>query len=203
MAPGLLALHPPGDYVSDVIRATGDWFERPVLDEIARRVKGGVLIDVGAMIGNHTVYMALFVPHTEIHAFEPLPANLEVLRANVAGYPSVKVHPVALTDQGRKLRFREEPGNLGHTQVAEDGPWHVRGIPLDAYELIDVSLIKIDVEGHEPQVLAGARATIERCHPVIVIEDWKGEYGALLPGYKLAAGWSEDHQTFLYEWAGS
>jgi FkbM family methyltransferase len=202
VAPGLLALHPPGDYVSDVIRSTGDWFERPVLDEIARRVTGGVLIDAGAMIGNHTAYMALFVPHTEIHAFEPLPANLELLRANVAGYPSVKVHPVALSDRGSTVGLISEPENLGHARIAEEGGYRVRAIPLDAYQLVDVALIKIDVEGHEPQVLAGARETIARSHPLIVIEDWKLEYATLLPGYELAVAWEEAHQTFLYEWAG-
>lgn len=59
--------------------------------------------------------------------------------------------------------------------------------------------MKIDVEGHEPFVLAGANKTIKRCHPLILIEDKDMQYNKLLPGYVLEKGWPK-HQTYLYKW---
>lgn len=206
-----LALHPSPDYVSDHVRRTGDFYEADILDELRRRITGGVLVDVGAMIGNHSVYLAAFVPHRAIHAFEPAPVNVELLRRNVEPYPTVAVHPVALSDQDGLVRMSVATSNRGHGVIMATDPWPQPELAdpefdapawrLDALDLQDVSLIKIDVEWHEPQVIAGARETIARWHPLIVIEDWKHEYGALLPGYQMAAEWEQAHQTFLYEWA--
>jgi FkbM family methyltransferase len=195
-----LELHPPGDFVSDEIRQTGDFFEAEILEELTRRIDGGVLIDAGAMVGNHTAFLAEFVRHAAIHAFEPWPDNLALLFRNVAAYPTVTVHAQALSDRPRTLRMQSE-ANRGHSMVVDDGPLEVQALPLDEFAFDDVTLLKIDVESHEPQVLIGAAATIARCHPLILIEDWTGRYGSLLPGYRLAAEWGQTRQTYLYEWA--
>lgn len=198
-----LELHPEGDWLSDHLRATGRWHEEGPLRRVLRELQAlppGVLVDAGAMIGTHTAYLAAFAPHTEVHAYEPLPANLVLLDANVRPYPTVQVHPVALSDRERRLLLVSEPGNLGHTVAHEDRHGTVPALPLDGYQLAQVRLLKVDVEGHEPQVIAGARATIEAWHPLVLIEDWRREYGALLPGYELLAEWEREHQTYLYRW---
>lgn len=205
-----LELHPPPDYVSDAIRATGDFYEVAVLEEIARRVRGGVLVDAGAMIGNHTGFLASFVAHSAIHAFEPAPVNLALLGRNALAWDTVRVHPVALSDRPGRVHMTVELGNLGHAVVDAtdrwgplEGPsWEVQAITLDSLGLEDVTLLKVDVEWHEPQVLAGAADTIRRCRPLIVIEDWQHAYGAQLMeplGYRLAVAWERAHQTFMYE----
>jgi FkbM family methyltransferase len=194
-----LALHPAGDYVSDRIRSSGEFFEAAILDDLRTRITGGVLVDAGAMIGNHSVYFAAFLPHSAIHAFEPMPDNLALLRRNVARFPTVTVHAAALSDHIGTLRMSEYPRNRGGAAVDPLGPLEVRAITLDSLGLEDVTLFKIDVERHEPQVLAGARDTIARCHPLIVIEDWDGIYATELPGYRVIADWATMHQTYLYE----
>jgi FkbM family methyltransferase len=198
-------VHPPGDWVSDHVRATGEFYEAPVLDRVAAELAGrppGVLLDVGAMIGLHTTYLAEYVPHTAIHAWEPARANLAVLLRNVTRYPSVHVHPLALSDREQLLALRSEPGNLGHTQVVAQAhdTFDAPAVPLDSYRLEEVRLVKVDVEGHEAQVLAGARATLERWRPLVVVEDWRRDLGPLLAGlgYQLVADWGEAHQTYLY-----
>lgn len=201
-----LALHPPGEYVSDRIRATRDFFEAEVLDDVARRVTGGTVVDAGAMIGNHAAFLALFSAADRILAFEPVRANYELLEWNVAPFPHVATRLMALSDAPGALWMAVEPGNMGHSRVVADE--ELPGLdtiivvptePLDALGLTDVALLKVDVEGHEPEVLAGARETIDRCRPLVLIEDWEQEYSALLPGYRLAAEWGETHQTYLYE----
>jgi FkbM family methyltransferase len=191
-----LELHPPPDYVSDTIRATGDFYEAAILDELARRISGGVIVDAGAMLGNHSTYLAEFVPHLTIHAFEPEPSNFRLLRRNVRPYPSVLAYPYALSDRAGRVGIDSDPTNRGHASVVPGG-W-IRAVTLDTLNLHDVSLIKVDVEGHEPQVLAGARETIARCRPLILLEDWTGLYPALLPGYEIVAEWETAHQTFLF-----
>lgn len=191
-----LALHPPGDWVSDEIRRTGTWFESDILLYVAPLAQRGVIVDAGAHIGNHAVYWAR---HTEakVHAFEPWPDNFALLKENAADYPQITVHNVALSDRERELFMTADP-NLGHVRVAAAGRERIRALPLDAFGLREVALLKIDVEGHEPQVLAGARETIAGSLPLILIEDWTGTYDRLLPGYELIRSWARAHQTYLY-----
>ena len=196
---GVLAeviLHPSPDYVSDVIRETGDFYEAAILDYLLRTfTRVGAIVDVGAMIGNHTVYFATYLPHSIVHAFEPLAANLTLLRTNVADL-NVKVHPLALSDHDGTVRLEvPDRTNYGHAVIGSDGEV-VQARPLDAFAFLDVSLIKIDVEGHEAQVLAGAKETIARCQPWLVVEDWSGPHPP--DGYRLQRSWEATHQTFLF-----
>lgn len=201
-----LELHPPGDYVSDTVRLSGDFYEAAILDEVWRRLwptpPGGVIVDAGAMIGNHTVAWAISLPDMDVHAFEPSPANLPLLLRNAEPWANVHVHPMALSDREQLLQLEVDATNHGHTRAAAGGSLEVAAMPLDAFGLEDVRLLKLDVEGHEPQVLEGAAGTLELWHPLVVLEDWRGRPDALLPGYQLVAEWERAHQTFLYEWAG-
>lgn len=193
-----LALHPSPDYVSDEIRRSGDFFEADILDQVVERFYGGTIVDAGAHIGNHTAFFGRFTPAIVL-AFEPVLISLELLLLNVRPFPLVQVHPVALSDRERLLRMRVDDGNLGHSRVAPDGDLEVPAIALDSLALEGVTLLKVDVEGHERDVLAGAQETIMRCRPLVLIEDWTGEgYGDLLPRYELAAEWETLHQTFLF-----
>jgi FkbM family methyltransferase len=196
-----MILHPSPDYVSDVIRETGDFYEAAILDYLRRTFhREGVIVDVGAMIGNHALYFATFLPNVVVHAFEPLSANLTLLRTNVAGL-DVTVHPLALSDHDGTARLSvPDKNNRGHALLGDDGEV-VQVRPLDAYAFQDVSLIKVDVEGHEAQVLAGAWETIVRCQPWLLVEDWFGPHPPA--GYRLQRGWESTHQAFLYVPDGS
>jgi hypothetical protein len=63
-------------------------------------------------------------------------------------------------------------------------------VTVDLLDLHNVTAMKIDVERSEPQVLAGARKTIERCKPAIILEVLDDErrkaVRAALPGYVVA-----------------
>jgi hypothetical protein len=66
-----------------------------------------------------------------------------------------------------------EPANDLAGKVSTAYPFvhfDVEARALDSYELADVAFVKIDAEGHEESVLIGARATLERCRPALVVE---------------------------------
>jgi FkbM family methyltransferase len=184
--------------VSDWIRTTGTFYEQDILDYVAATQKrAGVIVDVGAMIGNHTVYFSRYLEHTAILAFEPLPDNLALLDANVRSLDTVQVFGQALSDRWGLSHIAAVPGNYGHAMLGQLGTV-VRTARLDTLLLENVTLLKIDVEGHEPEVLRGAAETIARCKPRILIEDWTGTYASLLPEYELEKEWEVAHQTFLF-----
>ncbi len=69
----------------------------------------------------------------------------------------------------------DEPNNFGALSCGSASPWlgamQVRVERLDSYRRGDVGLMKIDVEGYEELVLRGAAETIDRCGPILYVED--------------------------------
>lgn len=133
-------------------------------------------LDIGANKGVWAWLMARCT--ATVHAFEPNPKLLAELRRNVRGRATV--HGIALSDRSgtAELRIpRTEKGysnqgsSLSEAKVKGDFlAYPVTAQRLDDLDLGPVGFIKIDVEGHELAVLEGARATIARDKPTMVIE---------------------------------
>jgi len=143
---------------------------------------GSVAIDVGAWRGPYTRAMARVAGH--VHAFEPQPRLARVLR--VTSPPNVTVHAVALSDGPPRRACLWMPGGeagLDALATLRDGRTsrevqregrveeiEVEAVPLDSVGIDRVGFIKIDVEGHELAVLAGAEATIAESRPRLLVE---------------------------------
>lgn len=136
-------------------------------------------LDIGAHIG----ITALLLKRTfeQVFAFEPVPETYEALRLNLE-HDALGLCPanVGIGREAGTLRFEYKPdhGQLSHALLEGEKPqWtdsvitdpiHVRTI--DSYEIPDVDFIKIDTEGFEGPVVEGARETILRSRPVILME---------------------------------
>lgn len=156
-------------------------YEPHLLERIYEMGLLGTALDIGAHIGNHSLWLAA-VCEMRVVAFEPL--FHDELRANVdLNGCEVEIHPVALGAEGGTAvdtgdRVLSEPGKpekRRHRYVRAEGrltlgPGSIPVHTLDSYELRDVSLMKIDVEEMEPAVLRGAEQTIARERPVIFAE---------------------------------
>lgn len=138
-------------------------------------------VDVGAWYGPWSYWLSR--RGAEVEAFEPNPRVADALRRGSSNL--VHVHEVALSDRGGRALLhldtdrvggegtgRVVPAEPAHDSAVTDSPltFSVERRSLDDFGFDDVALIKIDVEGHELDVLRGARTTIERCRPVLVIE---------------------------------
>jgi len=146
-----------------------------------------IVLDIGANVGNHTVAFARSAE--VVHAFEPNPTARERLHAIIAAHScqNVIVHPVGLGESpGEREFFENAAGNLGSsTFVAARAESFAavnrrslrieRGDDYLAEHGIDrVSLVKLDVEGLEVEVLRGLRRTIAASRPLIIME-YRGE----------------------------
>lgn len=159
-------VHNPGGIIGNCLQQ-GTAYERKALEHIQRLRLRGTAVDAGAGIGNHTLWLAA-VCGLHVEAFEPL--DYHRLVANLALNPDLRVnaHGVGLGDTTQPGCVTPAPAHVtGRALMAEDT---VAIHQLDEYRLQNVSLIKIDVEGMEPEVLRGARATIRRWRPVLYVE---------------------------------
>lgn len=162
---------------------TLDWIDRQMQD-------GDVFFDVGGNIGVYSLYAALRHPRASVVVFEPEYANLHLLRDNIlANGLSARVHvyPIALSDWTGVSHMHVQdltPGAALHTEsrgalaltetgqpvVVSEGTWAMRLDEFCAESGVWPNAMKIDVDGAEARVLAGAKETLTRAdlHSVLI-----------------------------------
>jgi FkbM family methyltransferase len=144
-------------------------------------VPGAVFYDVGSHIGVFAVSGARMVgPQGAVYAFEPDPDNAQLIREN-AGRNSLNVEVInaAAWKSGGELQFEPspaaDPGRMGGHLVSEAATSptiSVKAVCLDDFSQTHrpPSFIKLDVEGAEAEVVEGARNTLLKYRPNLVIE---------------------------------
>jgi len=132
-----------------------------------------VVYEIGAHIGVWTVFLARRLSRGKVHAFEPDDENRSQLQANLAlnAVRNVSVHGVAIGDRSGTAEFAvyAEDRDARNSLVPKEG--HARTIEVATLRLDDVperlgisepTALKIDVEGAEGMVIAGAPALLAR-----------------------------------------
>lgn len=180
----------PDDFLEEYLDLISNELGRPTL-------KDATCVEVGANIGTTTLPVILRHGARLCIALEPAPANLALLRANLAangvGPDRVRVLPVAASDSPGTVEFELSPTNSGDHRVHRPerpsanepelyGERHRPVITVPAarvddilaeqnVELSDVGLVWIDAQGHEGHVLAGAPRLLASAAPIIM-EYW-------------------------------
>jgi FkbM family methyltransferase len=145
---------------------------------------GDVFVDVGAHDGIYSILVEDAAGPENVHSFEPIPTTFERLRRRRRG---ASVHRMALSSSvgTAPMRIPTIRGRVTATRASleqslresgEEG-WESAMVPVSTLDVMveDLGLdrldwLKIDVEGHEMEVLEGASETIRRFHPVLIIE---------------------------------
>lgn len=164
---------------------------------VSRLAKQGILpatiLDVGANVGQFAVASAKLFPRSRIHSFEPVPECVETLRKNVSGLGNVTVHPIALGDEKGEVAFHVNAHTHSSSilpladahrdafpEAREADEISVEVSTLDAVfsgvEFDGPALLKLDVQGYEPQTLRGGVETLARIDYVVMEVSFKPMY---------------------------
>ena len=138
-------------------------------------------VDVGAHEGETMAHMARCAPRGRHLAVEPFPEYVETLRGLMPPQVIVEEYALGHSDVEDRIQLVHAAArpSFGEIHPSDDdtgthfGRVNVRTISLDALverHGLDPKVIRISVEGAETAVLEGARRTIERCQPVLMIE---------------------------------
>lgn len=158
-------------------------YEDHILDRILKYLPSeGVFMDIGSNIGLHSLFAACFLHQRggkgKVYAFEPVPRLRDQLSRSVAlnGFDNVIILEFACGNEKKTSTIFHNLGNMGASSLTTALEGSV-GTSVQIKRLDDqfgartrVDLIKIDVEGYEPQVLDGAKELIEAQKPVLIIE---------------------------------
>ena len=210
-----MLLETPG-LIEDIIIQYGCW-EPAINYMIAKYMKeDGIFLDVGANIGYHSLNIASLFPKAECIAFEPHPKIFEQLKENVGlnNFKYLVTHNMAVGDFCGKTKINltnDTSYNRGLSTILNDKSLknesyevNVKITTLDEFLDHDkknrISVMKIDTQGYEYQVLKGALDIIHQSRPIILMEIHRlsgigvKEILDLLPGY---------HSFQLDEWKGN
>ncbi len=173
-----------------------------------------IVLDTGAYVGDTALWFSKAVgPQGKVYAFEPEPGNFAKLKANLERNKVTNVIPLqlAVSETKGELQVTSSANSSVITQTSTGTSVKVTTIDkfLEANKLPRVDFIKMDVEGHELKVLAGASGTIRTFKPSLALSAYhRGDdliklpkfLSELNPNYKFylrhcTPGWAD---TVLY-----
>lgn len=159
------------------------------------------IVQAGGNCGMYARFYGNYFQH--IYSFEPDPSNYFCLTHNCQG-EKYNLFNVALGKEPGKASLyfpKKKFRNAGIWQVVEDQNGIVDIITIDSLNLDRCDLLHLDVEGYESNVLQGAKLTIEKFYPVIILEAGHGSEIAEEYGYKviekLTTDWIMLHESSI------
>jgi len=173
--------------------------------------RGGMVVEVGANMGIHTIPLAqsLAAQSRQVLAFEPQRVIFQQLCANLAlnGLTNVNALPYACGAEAGVVTFGEpnyrQLGNFGG--ISMQAPEHASEALVPCVRVDDVvntehvGLLKVDVEGFELKVVQGAVSTVQRCRPLLYVENDRRDHSRELIEWIWAAGYNLWwHQPWLF-----
>lgn len=206
---GLPYLANPANYIDWNVLCHGSYeaSDLAVFRKLAGR-RDAVCLDIGANVGHHSIFFGSL--GWRVHAFEPNPQLWAEFEAKVgtSGLRSVALHRVGLGAEDGDLAFELENATNSGTgrfvdgsSVPPSGASSVGTLPirrgdryLDEAGIDRVDVIKMDIQGFEPEALAGLHETIARDRPLISLEiapDNIAKFGSLADlARRLPAGYT-------------
>ena len=185
-------------------------------DTAVRKIlrSGQMALDIGANYGVFTkLFSEVVGAHGSVLAFEPVPETFRTLKAGVKRFQldNVRVINQAVSDHVGSASMTIPPNSDGagdclyqariDTASSSANAFEVRTLTIDSLQLTRVDFIKIDVEGHELEVLRGGRATIDEYHPALLVEVTSRrtvEFICEEMGYASSVTVSPSNQLFIF-----
>jgi len=135
-----------------------------------------IFLDIGANVGYHTAALGPFFE--QVLSFEPNPRTAKLLEANAMLFSNVSVRPYGLSNKEECVQTSYRDNNVGAASVASGGKYknkvefHLKVLDeqLTKEQMSEISLIKLDVEGHEYEALLGMSRTLKESSPIVLFE---------------------------------
>ena len=153
---------------------------------------GDAVVDVGAHVGTFTIPLSQQVGAAgSVTSFEGAPKTFGLLERNLATNDCANVeaiHAVVSSQPGRRYSPADQPDGVGATYFEPAGPdTGIESVRLDDWRRNTgrpVQFLKIDVEGHEGEVLHGGRATLGMDRPIVLLEVSRGQLRRYGSGFR-------------------
>jgi len=171
------------DYISNCIQIYGR-YEKSLLEKLKdileKNTSNELIIDVGANIGNHSLYFSTFFRN--VISLEPNPKVFQLLKINSSLVNNIECLNIGASSIKGSLDFHINNRNLGGSKVIGLSDEIISNSQIEVVKMDDIDYnglkpdcIKIDVEGHEWSVLKGCEKILSEYSPVVVFEQEASE----------------------------
>lgn len=174
-----IALDPSNGFIDAHIYATGT-YEPDILQVMKDYLRpGDTFVDIGGNIGWHSLFATSLVGEQgKVHTFEPLPKLNEQFKRSIKlnnFSKQVTLHSYGCSDVSGKAYLHINEKNIGGSSILDERyseTVEISTLPADEIlrDLSEISLIKIDTEGFEIEVLRGLKTTLSQLKPKLIIE---------------------------------
>ncbi len=172
------------DYIQRKILFNSRYYEDLNLFYITKLFRGGinlmnkVVLDIGANIGNHSIYFAKECLAGKVISFEPIEQTFKILQKNIKLNELQDIIIPYNFGIGEEQSYASASDydltNIGGITLQNTSNGNIKIFSIDELNLNEnISLIKIDVEGFEEKVIKGSLKTIKKYMPMIMIEAWE------------------------------
>lgn len=178
-------------------------------------------LDIGAHYGYFSIIASAVVKEKGIvYSIEPASFSYMLLKKNADQFPNIKAHNLAISDQNENITFYEFPNlyseyNSNDIEQFKNESWFLKSPPkkttIEATTIDQITsspnfqpkLIKIDVEGHEWNVIKGGEKYIKNIAPTVILEYLSSERhnSQHQHAIDLLASWN--YKTFIIDNLGS
>ena len=174
----------PRDWIQNIQLSNFSFYELEILQDLSNYLSNeSIIIDVGANVGNHTVYWGKISNVRKIYSFEPIRTTFQILKRNIEINNlsnKVKAYNIGLSNKISKAIITNYfPKNLGKTSLNEAESGNIELNKLDNFDEImnerKIDFIKIDVEHFEKNVLLGGQKFFNKYKPIVFIESFQNE----------------------------
>ena len=171
---------PVFDFISTCLIIYGRYEEEELqcIKKILQKLKKKTIIDIGAHIGNHTIFFSNYAKN--VVSFEPNPFTYKLLKLNTENNKNIKTFNLGVSNKNRKVRMNFVKMNTGSNQIdknkikllSETNSFS-KLITLNKLKFIEnmkISLIKLDIEKHEIFALKGMDKILIKNKPILILE---------------------------------
>lgn len=173
------------EYVFETIKKNGYFYEGPLLDKWTKYFQDAkVIFDIGANLGNHSLYWASTLNCEKVYSFEPFKPNFDLLKENIEKNKLNQIIPfnMGVGDGKAKAILKSfDESNYGATTLEEvdlsnqqENANTMDIVDIDSFvrdnEIEKVDFVKIDTEGFEEKVISGMMEVITKFKPALWIE---------------------------------
>lgn len=175
-----ISVNSDGIYEGELLKFIFNW-----LSSFKKNMKSSTVLDIGANIGNHSIFFSNYF--SKVISFEPNPRTYKLLEFNCSALDNVECRMIGISNNQSEGYILEDPKNIGGSNVqrAKERPQDIgkikRKIFLDTLDSVtknitNVFLIKIDVEGFELDVLEGGKKFFSKNKPIVLFEQHEDDF---------------------------
>lgn len=173
-------------YIYDDITANyllGDIHEKNIQELLRKyifnKIKPGISIDIGAHIGSYSVFLSKYFKN--VYSFECNPTTFRILRLNTELIKNIKIFNLFLSNSNKKVYLNINELDSGNCyQSKKFSNIKVKSVKTESFFKNKIKkkikFIKIDVEGHEAEIIKSIKNVLIKNKPVILFESLDSEY---------------------------